>query len=618
MADEGSIELEHALGYSGDIPNSLHLHPNRTNYLYITGACIVVGDLRDPHEQYFLRGHDDSVTCLAVAPSGRLVASGQRGYNADAVVWLFAERRELYRLSEHDYEVTCMDFSHDDRLLVTCGNANDKKMFIWDMLNGYIVTSVPLTPSPTVCVKFGGYRKDIKGRPIDRYQMVTGGPKKLVMWSLNPYSGEFETEALTTGTLYRDFTSLDFSPNGEKHFVAGTTSGDFLVFLMKNHHMFCTQAASSQGITSLKMLSESLVMVGGGDGSLSLYQVEGGRAMEQNRIQLAGALTSLSVSTDFAEALAGSQLGLHYRIRTSDFANALLSEHHTKPVTYVNFPKGISDKFATGSEDGSIKIWDGSDYSVISRCVVSKVGAVTCFVLTLEIVVSGWEDGKIRAFRADNGQLLWFIDSAHVHGVTCLILSNNQRFFCSGGMDGEVRVWEIRTKEMISNLKEHTSKVTQLQLFTNDYHLVSASRDKSMLTWDLRSEKRIAAHAQRIGGINTLGLAGNQNLIVTAGQERKLCKWDLRQTTPLVAAEASPHPSGDEITTLEISHDGRFIATGGEKLVVRIWDFESLQMIAEGHGHSALINKVAWSYDDKQVISVGKDNCVFTWNVYLQ
>ena len=128
----------------------------------------------------------------------------------------------MHRFSEHDGCVACVDFSQDERLLVSCGDTTDGKMFVWDMATGSIVTSVPLTPNPTVTVKFGGYRKDIKGRPIDRYQFATAGNKKLVIWSLNPFTGELENEALSTGTTIRDVISIEFTPGGEKYMIAGT------------------------------------------------------------------------------------------------------------------------------------------------------------------------------------------------------------------------------------------------------------------------------------------------------------------------------------------------------------------------------------------------------------
>lgn len=69
-------------------------------------------------------------------------------------------------------------------------------------------------------------------------------------------------------------------------------------------------------------------------------------------------------------------------------------------------------------------------------------------------------------------------------------------------MNGEVRVWEIRSRELVSHLKEHTNKVTKLQIFADDVHLLSCARDKSILCWDLKNEKRVSNQTQRTGGIN--------------------------------------------------------------------------------------------------------------------
>jgi len=49
MQNTSMIELEHSIGYSGNIPQCVHIHPNGTDLLYISNACIVVTDLRDPH-----------------------------------------------------------------------------------------------------------------------------------------------------------------------------------------------------------------------------------------------------------------------------------------------------------------------------------------------------------------------------------------------------------------------------------------------------------------------------------------------------------------------------------------------------------------------------------------
>jgi WD40 repeat protein len=99
-----TMELEHAIGYLA-IDNGLFYHPNARDIVYSAGGTVIVCDLNDPHAQSILIGHDANVTCLALSRGGRLIASGQHGENADAIVWNFEARKELYRLSEHDHGI---------------------------------------------------------------------------------------------------------------------------------------------------------------------------------------------------------------------------------------------------------------------------------------------------------------------------------------------------------------------------------------------------------------------------------------------------------------------------------------------------------------------------------
>ena len=71
-------------------------------------------------------------------------------------------------------------------------------------------------------------------------------------------------------------------------------------------------------------------------------------------------------------------------------------------------------------------------------------------------MISGWQDGKIRMYLTENSQLLWTIDNAHKGGVRDIILSQNLKFLATGGEEGEVRIWHMKSREMVSNLKEHS------------------------------------------------------------------------------------------------------------------------------------------------------------------
>lgn len=70
------LELDHAMGYNGSLRNSLILHPNIVEYIYIAGGVIIVAEMNDPNKQKIIRGHDDEVTCIALSNDGKLLASG--------------------------------------------------------------------------------------------------------------------------------------------------------------------------------------------------------------------------------------------------------------------------------------------------------------------------------------------------------------------------------------------------------------------------------------------------------------------------------------------------------------------------------------------------------------
>lgn len=45
----------------------------------------------------------------------------------------------------------------------------------------------------------------------------------------------------------------------------------------------------------------------------------------------------------------------------------------------------------------------------------------------------------------------------------------------------------------------------------------------------------------------------------------------------------------DEGLSLAVSHNGRFVATGGSAAVVKLWGYDAADLIFEGVGHSGAI-----------------------------
>ena len=269
------IQLEHGMGYNGLTKNSLILHPNLIDYIYIAGGVIVIAEMNDPNKQKLLRGHDDVVTCISLSHNGELLASGQKGKNSDIFVWNYKTGNVIYTLSEHDYEVSCLAFSTDDRLLFSCGNIQDKRSFIWDMKTGNIVLNLtPMFPLPTVFATWGGFVRDIRGNKTKFYQYATCGDNQICLWNVDPYKGTQEKGEVQTGNFVRNYICMAFSLNDEKYLYAGTTSGDIVCILVKNRTIVFNKIICAQGVTAIVPLTKNEIIVGGGDGSLVLLYID--------------------------------------------------------------------------------------------------------------------------------------------------------------------------------------------------------------------------------------------------------------------------------------------------------------------------------------------------------
>lgn len=663
-----SLELEHAIGFTGAIPSSLFAHPSGQCYVSVAGGCVVIGDLshvaaapasqqrsaappqpQPGSSQVFLRGHDDDVSCLALSRSGKFLASGQVGENADVVVWDFDARKVIYRLQEHDHGIKGLAFSPDERLLFTVGTVPDFGLMAWDMSTGAIVSSMTLAGNmQVIAIAAGGFERDIKRRPTHRYLFAVSIQGTLLLWTLDPFTGEFVHEKVSMGHVQRNYTCLVFSSDCE-YLYAGSSTGDFATVHVRNRVANTFTNVCGGGVHSIALCGPDRVVCGGGDGSVVTFRSSGGGGPGNDAIRWTserkfalptngGAVTNLSVFSNNDRIVAGTATGDVFLLRLdapssspmgattvvarnppsmSSAAAFLLSENHCGPISDISFPHGVSDRVVSCSpaatEAAPIRLWDLNSYASPIHGAPVRSTTPSCVTVLGELVLSGWSDRRIRAMDLLDGSLLWTVDNAHRDVVSAVLGSNNMRYFISGGNDGEVRVWELKSREMFVNLKEHTNRVTALAVFADDAHVISASRDKCFLVWDLRRERRVASYAQKMGGINDVCLANDQVTVLTVGSERKITYWDLRAADPVRVID---YGHDAESCSVALSHSNKFFVTAGSDQAVRLWDFSTGRCIAEGLGHSKTVSKARFSPDDRQVVSVGADGCMLVWNVW--
>ena len=70
----------------------------------------------------------------------------------------------------------------------------------------------------------------------------------------------------------------------------------------------------------------------------------------------------------------------------------------------------------------------------------------------------------------------------------------------------------------------------------------------------------------------------------------------------------------DSVSSVVVSHDGRFAATGGVDTSVRLWDLETSLEIRQFHGHLKAVPSVAFSPDGQWLASSSYDSSIRLWD----
>lgn len=195
------------------------------------------------------------------------------------------------------------------------------------------------------------------------------GAKKMTLWQLVPQTGQLIYESVNTGTLVRDYICMGFSKNQEDYLFAGTSSGDVCGFHVKTKMLVFTLNLCALGVRTLSVMTADSIICGGGDGNVFSIKTDGKNSAVANKAQFYGAIHGLSSSSDGLQSLVATDRGYLYRLRNTDFSQMLLCESNTAPVLSCWFMPGVSDRFITTSEDGTVRLWDSNNYTVTARCV---------------------------------------------------------------------------------------------------------------------------------------------------------------------------------------------------------------------------------------------------------
>ena len=147
-ADEpcsSSLELQFVYGVRGTDCRRNTFFTASGEIAFHSAALVILYEPRR-HAQRFLRGHDAEVRCLALHPSGRVLASGQSaGGQTEICVWqLDATEPAIILSGAHPAGVACLSFSPSGERIAAVGADANHTLVLWDWKRGTPLAAQPV------------------------------------------------------------------------------------------------------------------------------------------------------------------------------------------------------------------------------------------------------------------------------------------------------------------------------------------------------------------------------------------------------------------------------------------------------------------------------------------
>uniref|UniRef100_A0A7N8XA46 Cilia- and flagella-associated protein 52 n=1 Tax=Mastacembelus armatus TaxID=205130 RepID=A0A7N8XA46_9TELE len=589
--------------------SGLRVHRDGEYLIYPLGGTVILKRVKDG-KQEFLHGHTNNVSCISLSRNGVYIASGQvnfMGFKAMIIIWDYAQRSIYAQLVLHKAKVEALAFSPNSKYLVSLGGQDDGSIVLWN-----IETKQAICGSPA-SAQSAGHCLTVQYSNTNDNIFLSAGSGTLRVWELDLTNRKIRPTECQTGKLKRIVKCIEVTED-DQYIFCGTTSGDIMKINLKTGLLSDfgpVKSKYSLGVSVLKMLKSGDLLVGSGSGTFTLCSRTNFKTLKE--VQLEKGVTSIALSEDGQQFFVGTETAQMYRFNYQDFKAELISSSHSSAVKDVAISFGTSELFATCSEE-DIRLWHIDRPKELLRITVPNM---TCnsldFMVDGHSIISGenQEDIAIRVFAPESGRLMLIIDNAHRMGVTAIAGTRDCKRIVSGGGEGQVRVWELKSRgyRLLETMKEHKATVTCIKVKSDDKECVTASSDGACIIWDI---VRFASLQMVIANtlFRTVCYHPEEYQIITSGTNRKIIYWDVYDGTAIRELEGS---QSGAINGMHITQDGKHFVTGGDDKLVKVWDYMEGVVTHVGIAHGGSITSIKICSNNHTLVSTSADGAILRW-----
>ena len=286
-----------------------------------------------------------------------------------------------------------------------------------------------------------------------------------------------------------------------------------------------------------------------------------------------------------------------------------LKGHKDRLAVLIKLSK--NNLIATGSYDGTVKIWDiTKDENEALIMNKNAIGSVFCLL--------EFEPGKLLGGTSANMVNLWDLEDEdnqeyiynfykHYLWVQALVKCD-ENHFASASNDTRIIIWDYTNRKDEIYLEGHNDCIMDMIMLKNGY-LCTSSADENIRIWDWKQQKCLfffKAHEKYVKCLCEL----SNGYLLTGSEDNSIGVWKEESSSYENIKYIKGHSKSIR-TLCQIDND--HFASGSFDYTIKIWNIFNSECLETLKGHSMNVIDII-KFDDNTLISCSNDQTIKIWN----
>jgi WD40 repeat protein/tRNA A-37 threonylcarbamoyl transferase component Bud32 len=272
------------------------------------------------------------------------------------------------------------------------------------------------------------------------------------------------------------------------------------------------------------------------------------------------------------------------RVELWDMASGAVTEPIDLGPTWINedqLPAAVSadgKRLLTSHRDGRVRLWELAGGKEIWKMPVDMDVRGLSFSRDGRFAVAGTTRGMVYVWRLPDGPPYpppptmdrTLPDGTREHTWNVLVhhtayAPDGKHYLATGDGSNQVRIWDDETGKLVRVLPGKQ----WAEFHPDSKHVLAVQQDHSVILWELATGRSVRRFEGHTANVSSFDLSRDGRRLLTHGGDSTLRLWDFETAKQL---DATDQPFGKTTWRVVFAPDGKQAATHTEGQAVRLWN----------------------------------------------